>query len=183
MKILRLAVVVGLCTTTLMAGSESALATDGAVRPVPGAVARGFDPPDQPWLAGHRGVDLRSGRGESVRTVLAGRVTFAAELAGRGVVVVSHGSLRTTYEPVTATVSAGERVSTGQVIGTLQAGHLCPGGSCLHWGLRRGDTYLNPLSLLDPAPLRLLPNPAPGQADGTVATETGCVQALGWACW
>jgi len=146
-------------------------------------VARSFDPPDQPWLAGHRGVDLRSGTGEPVRAALAGRVTYAAELAGRGVVVVSHGSLRPPSEPVTGRVSVGELVTTGQVIGTLQSGHLCPGGTCLHWGLRRGETYLDPLSLLDPGPLRLLPRPTLDEPDSYPWSEIGCVQALGWACW
>lgn len=157
MKILRLTVLLGVCLGLLVSGAAPAAAAS-AVLPVPGPVARGFDPPDRPWLSGHRGVDLRSPAGTPVRAALAGRVTFAAELAGRGVVVVSHGALRTTYEPVTARVSVGTMVGTGEVIGTLQAGHPCTGGDCLHWGLRRGEQYLNPLWLLDPGPIRLLPS-------------------------
>jgi hypothetical protein len=43
------------------------------------------------------------------------------------------------------------------VIGYAEAGHAdCPDG-CLHWGLLRGDVYLDPLSLLRPAHPRLLP--------------------------
>lgn len=157
MKTARLTVLFGLCLALLVATATPAHAGTGAVPPVSGPVERGFDPPDRPWLPGHRGVDLFGHPGAPVRAALAGRVTFAAELAGRGVVVVSHGALRTTYEPVTAEVAVGARVGTGEVIGTLQEGHLCAGGSCLHWGLRRGEEYLNPLSLLDPGPLRLLP--------------------------
>jgi Membrane proteins related to metalloendopeptidases len=160
MRTLRALLLAGLSAFLLLAAPHTALATGGAVAPAPGPVQRVFDPPDQPWLAGHRGVDLLSQVGAPVRAALAGRVTFASQLAGRGVVVVSHGPIRTTYEPVTATVSVGQAVGTGAIIGTLQAGHSCAGGACLHWGLRRGEEYLDPMSLLDPPPLRLLPSSA-----------------------
>ena len=91
---------------------------------------------------------------------MAGRVTYAGVLAGRGVVVVSHGALRTTYLPVHPTVAVGQSVKKGEAIGTLESGHACPGGACLHWGLKRGDQYLDPMSLLNLAPLRLLPQAA-----------------------
>ena len=53
----------------------------------------------------------------------------------RGVVVIVHGELRTTYEPVTAVVAVDDVVEAGQSIGTLQGGHLgCPFDACLHWG-------------------------------------------------
>ena len=123
-------------------------------------VVRPFDPPASTWSAGHRGVDLRGRVGQEVRTALGGEVVYAARLAGRGVVVVSHGATRTTYEPVSARVHRGERVATGQVIGTLQwsGGHCLP-VACLHWGLRRGETYLDPLDLVGggPQPVRLYP--------------------------
>lgn len=112
-------------------------------------VERPFDPPAQDWLPGHRGVDLAAHVGQEVRAAGGGRVTFAAELAGRGVVVVDHGAVRTTYQPVEATVAVGERVRTGEPIGViaLGSGH-CESGGCLHLGLRRGETYLNPLLIL-----------------------------------
>src|SRR6478735_1765825 len=83
-------------------------------------VVEGFDPPATRWGAGHRGVDLLGHVGQPVHSSLAGTVTFAARLAGRGVVVVDHGGLRTTYEPVSASVSGGDVVARGSVIGTLQ---------------------------------------------------------------
>jgi murein DD-endopeptidase MepM/ murein hydrolase activator NlpD len=121
-------------------------------------VVRGFDPPAQPWLPGHRGVDLAAEPGASVLAAGPGRVRFAGRVAGRGVVSVDHaGGLRTTYEPVTAVVRAGDRVRTGDRLGTLAAGHRgCPSG-CLHWGLRRGEVYLDPLALLGLGRVRLLP--------------------------
>jgi len=127
------------------------------VPPLAGPVVRGFDPPDQNWLAGHRGVDLLGTPGSPVAAAAAGQVTFSGQIGGQGVVVVSHGDLRTTYEPVTSVVKVGDQVGAGQEIGTLDDGHTCPGGTCLHWGLKEGDTYLDPLSLLDSRQVRLLP--------------------------
>lgn len=125
--------------------------------PAPTVVAR-FDPPASPWAAGHRGVDLLGRPGQPVRAARAGTVSFAGALAGRGVVVVDHGSTRTTYEPVDPAVAVGGAVAAGGTIGTLQSGlsHCFP-RTCLHWGLLLGELYLDPLSLLGWAPVRLLP--------------------------
>jgi murein DD-endopeptidase MepM/ murein hydrolase activator NlpD len=121
-------------------------------------VVRAFDPPDSAYGSGHRGVDLAGTVGQVVHTALAGRVTFAATLAGRGVVVVDHGPTRTTYEPVIATVRVGDVLARGQPIGALAlAGSHCFPAACLHWGWRRGDTYLDPLLLVGGGPIVLLP--------------------------
>jgi murein DD-endopeptidase MepM/ murein hydrolase activator NlpD len=122
-------------------------------------VVRSFDPPAQPWLAGHRGVDLSAPPSSAVHAAGAGTVVYAGRLAGRGVVSVAHpGGLRTTYEPVTSSLRVGDVVMVGQLIGTLEAGHPgCPASACLHWGLRSGKGYLNPLALLGLGPVRLLP--------------------------
>ncbi|GAA0458026.1 hypothetical protein Ade02nite_07260 [Paractinoplanes deccanensis] len=125
----------------------------------PPSVARPFDPPAHPWLAGHRGVDLRGSPGAPVLSAGPGTVVYAGVLAGRGVISVAHaGGLRTTYEPVTPSVSVGDVVAGGAVIGALQGGHPgCAAPACLHWGLRRGELYLDPLALLGLGRVRLLP--------------------------
>ena len=122
-------------------------------------VVRRYEPPPRPWLAGHRGVDLAALPGSVVRAAGDGFVRYAGVVAGRGVVSLVHpGGLRTTYEPVTAVVRAGDRVRAGQLIGSLDPGHPgCPGAACLHWGLRRNDEYGDPLALLGLARVRLLP--------------------------
>ncbi|WP_222721741.1 murein hydrolase activator EnvC family protein [Actinomadura alba] len=122
------------------------------------AVLRAFDPPEEPWTAGHRGVDLAADPGRAVHAAGAGRVTYAARLAGRGVVVISHGALRTTYLPVRASVRPGRRVRAGDRIGTVERrpGH-CGQVSCLHWGALRGPSYIDPLSLVGVGRIRLLP--------------------------
>jgi murein DD-endopeptidase MepM/ murein hydrolase activator NlpD len=154
-------------------------AAASAVPPLPGPVVRGFDPPDQPWLAGHRGVDLLGTVGAAVVAAMAGRVVYAGTLAGRGVVVVSHGALRTTYLPVSPAVAVGAQVGAGQVVGRLTGGHGCPGGSCLHWGLKRGGTYLDPLSLLDAGPVRLLPATSVDLVGSLLADRTQALAAGG----
>jgi murein DD-endopeptidase MepM/ murein hydrolase activator NlpD len=139
------------------------------LRPEPDVV-RGFDPPSDPFGAGHRGVDLSGAVGQSVHSSLTGTVTYAGLLAGRGVIVVNHGSTRTTYEPVAAAVRVGEAVAQGDRIGTLElAGSHCFPSACLHWGWLRGDVYLNPLDLVGHQRVRLLPlysaSPPSGTAD------------------
>jgi murein DD-endopeptidase MepM/ murein hydrolase activator NlpD len=145
--------------------SHSGAAPPGAGRvyPVgppggPVEVVHGFDPPDQPWLAGHRGVDLAATAGAEVRAAGSGTVAYAGPLAGRGVVVIDHGGLRTTYEPVTPSVTVGDEVGAGEPIGTLEAaGSHCAPAACLHWGAREGERYTDPLALVGAGPVRLLP--------------------------
>jgi hypothetical protein len=125
-------------------------------------VMRGFQPPAQRWLSGHRGVDLGAPEGAPVLAAGPGTVAFSGALFGRGVVVISHGSVRTTYEPVLPSVHVGEAVARGSPIGTLAAGH-CVQHACLHWGLltghRHGARYYDPLILLGLSHLRLEPAP------------------------
>ncbi|MEU6138031.1 peptidoglycan DD-metalloendopeptidase family protein [Nocardioides sp. NPDC047086] len=124
-------------------------------------VVRRFDPPDAPWGAGHRGVDLAGPPGAVVRAAMAGTVAFVGSIAGKAVVSVDHGATRTTYEPVVATVAVGDPVAAGAPLGRLGiAGSHCFPAACLHWGWIRNadDAYLDPLLLVDaPRPVRLLP--------------------------
>jgi murein DD-endopeptidase MepM/ murein hydrolase activator NlpD len=153
------------------------------------AVLRPFQPPPEPWSAGHRGVDLSARFGQQVRSSGAGVVAFAGLVAGVPVVTVSHGVLRTTYEPVEPGVLRGDRVRPGEVIGRLsRAGAHCSARRpCLHWGLLRGSTYLDPLALFRSGPIRLLPRNASrpgglggapaGTRDPTAADPTAANQA------
>jgi murein DD-endopeptidase MepM/ murein hydrolase activator NlpD len=123
-------------------------------------VTNKFDRPTQNWLPGHRGVDLEASTGRVVVAAGAGNIIFAGFIAGKGVITISHGALHTTYEPVLPLVQVGAKVKKGQRIGYLAPGvshcslEIAP--TCLHWGLKRGTEYLNPLSLVNPRP-RLLP--------------------------
>ena len=79
------------------------------LRPVPSGVpvvSRAFNGPVPDWQRGHRGVDLIGDPGQPVYAAGPGTVVFAGVLAGRPVVSVDHpGGLRTSYEPVAATVN------------------------------------------------------------------------------
>ena len=134
-------------------------------------VQRGFDPPALAWTSGHRGVDLAARPGQAVLAAAEGTVAFVGSIAGKPVISIDHGSVRTTYEPVISTLHAGDRVALGQVIGQLGLNGPGSGGlgsdgpgsggpdfsglglskhchDCLHWGLREGKKYLDPLLLL-----------------------------------
>ncbi|HVW81212.1 MAG TPA: M23 family metallopeptidase [Mycobacteriales bacterium] len=135
-------------------------AADWPLQPGPDAVTAGFDPPAEPWLAGNRGVDLAGRPGEPVHAATSGVITFAGSIAGVGVVTVTDGALRTTYEPLQVRVRRGQRVEVGTVLGRLTAaGSHCAPQTCLHWGLLRGSDYLDPLALLGLEQVRLLPIP------------------------
>lgn len=112
-------------------------------------VERGFIPPATRYGPGHLGVDLRAGSGSQVLAAGAGVVRFAGSVAGRGVVVVVHADgVSTEYEPVRPIVRHGDVVARGQPVGVLTGTHAgCP-ASCLHWGARRDEAYLDPLTLL-----------------------------------
>ncbi|OLF13367.1 hypothetical protein BU204_27775 [Actinophytocola xanthii] len=128
--------------------------------PPPHPVLRPFQAPSSPYGPGHRGVDLGGPIGAPVMAAAAGVVVFAGEVAGRGVVSVDHvNGLRTTYQPVDTVVTRGQRLPAGALLGHLLPGHLgCSGApACLHWGVRRGAEYLDPLALLSRAGVRLLP--------------------------
>jgi murein DD-endopeptidase MepM/ murein hydrolase activator NlpD len=109
-------------------------------------VQRRFDPPTVIWGSGHRGVDLVAQPGQTILAAASGTVAFVGSIAGKPVVSIDHGGVRTTYEPVISTLHVGERVAFGQVIGVLGTGGHCQG--CLHWGLREGKNYLDPLLLV-----------------------------------
>ncbi|MGW0603670.1 peptidoglycan DD-metalloendopeptidase family protein [Streptomyces sp. NPDC002640] len=132
-------------------------------------VLRGWEPPASVYGPGHRGVDLAAAVGAEVRSVAAGRVSFAGRVAGRGVVSVELSGtgeppLRTTFQSLDPAVRKGDAVSAGAALGSLLADPHCGAAPCLHWGLRRGAAYLDPLMLLPPwllapPPPRLLPVP------------------------
>lgn len=128
--------------------------------PVPLALARPFDGPAEPWLPGHRGVDIHAQVGQTVVSPGTGVVTFAGTVVDRSVVVVLHPSgLRSSLEPVESLVTVGDAVEAGQTLGTLQDvdGHCAP-RACVHWGVRRSDHYIDPLDVLTGfGPIRLLP--------------------------
>jgi murein DD-endopeptidase MepM/ murein hydrolase activator NlpD len=117
-----------------------------------------FDLPAQPWLPGHRGIDLQTHVGQVVSAAGSGRVAFVGTVAGRPVLSIDHGQLRTTYEPVVSRLRVGQLVAAGDQVGTVGVGTgHCGDGGCVHFGLRRGAQYLDPLLLIGHTRARLRP--------------------------
>lgn len=142
------------------AGASGPVRYRAPVQPV--RVVHPFDPPATPYGPGHLGVDLAVRPGAVVRAAGAGVVGFAGSVAGRGLVVIRHpDGISTEYEPLRPSVRVGAAVARGQPIGRIAGTHgACPRGRCLHWGAKRDDTYLDPMTLLRPlGPVRLLPWP------------------------
>lgn len=92
------------------------------LEPLPGdkavpQVMRPFDPPDHPWLSGHRGIDLAVQQGRPIRAPADGVITFAGSVAGKDVVSIRHGKLTSTYEPAKSSLPAGTRLQAGTIWG------------------------------------------------------------------
>lgn len=168
-------VLVLLCLLVVLAIPEGARGDAGRWQwplPEPHRVVRAFEPPQDPYGPGHRGIDVAvpEGLGAPVRAVEAGTVRFAGEVAGRGVLSVLHSDgLISTYEPVEASVQQGDVLAAGEQIGVIAEAEPspahCAGAICLHLGARQGEEYLDPLLLLGArGPSVLLPWPGAGAA-------------------
>lgn len=148
--------------------------------PLEGEVVAHFDAPDVPWGAGHRGVDISGAAGATVLAAGDGVVAFVGVVVDRPVISIDHpDGVRTTYEPVTAQVEVGDAVARGQPIGTLATdGSHCSPAACLHWGARIGERYIDPLSLLREAVIRLYPSSGSGGSGSRVSLGEGGAQPL-----
>jgi len=174
---------------------------DGSLSGSP-VVQRRFDPPALAWASGHRGVDLAAKPGQAVLAAAKGTVAFVGSIAGKPVISIDHGSVRTTYEPVISTLHVGDLVGLGQVIGHLGISGLGLGGTglggpgldghchdCLHWGLREGKKYLDPLLLLgnrggrlrlvSEAQRKIVKREAETRAAAAPATQAGATTSVG----
>ena len=117
----------------------------GAAQPI---IAEPFDAPSQPWLPGHRGVDLAARGGEPLLAPADGLVSFAGEVGGKDVVSVSHGTLVSTFEPARTDLAVGAAVERGRPFAQVGGRSDHCDGRCLHWGVRAaGRDYRDPAKL------------------------------------
>lgn len=146
------------CATTFAAATPAAAAGIGGgqwIPPVSGPVLRSFDPPETRFGPGHVGVDFGIAPGTPVHAAGDGVVVFAGRVgAGLHVVVRHPGDIRTTYSFLaSATVVVGQQLERGATLGTsggTGAGH---GSGVLHFGVRVGATYVDPMLLFEPIDL------------------------------
>jgi murein DD-endopeptidase MepM/ murein hydrolase activator NlpD len=93
-------------------------------------------------------VDWATPVGTEIRSAGAGVVTFAGTVASNRTVTIHHGGgLRTSYSYLSSLrVEQGDRVGPTTVLGSSGDGH---GTSVLHFSVRIGDTYVDPLLFLN----------------------------------
>jgi murein DD-endopeptidase MepM/ murein hydrolase activator NlpD len=120
--------------------------------PVQGPVIRGFEPPPDPYSSGHRGIDIGAPFGSDMVAAQDGTVAFAGWVGGSLYISIDNADgVRTTYSWLSAmSVQQGDTVVRGQSIGSTGQGH--PGSSTphLHFGALVGNTYIDPMLLLQP---------------------------------
>jgi murein DD-endopeptidase MepM/ murein hydrolase activator NlpD len=131
--------------------------------PVIGPVIRGFDPPEDPYGAGHRGIDIAVAFGTVVHAPEAGVVSFAGKVGGELYVTIDHGGgVRSTCSFLSAiAVRTGDVVARGQAIGATGRGHPNATVPHLHFGVRVDGVYVDPLAFLGPPPVSGLVHLAP----------------------
>lgn len=109
--------------------------------PVDAPVIDRFRPPSTPYGPGNRGWEYLTEPGSAVRAAADGIVTFAGRVGPSSAVTITHADgLRTSYSYLESVeVREGAAVTQGQSIGRS--------GPRLHFGVRRGDSYLDPATL------------------------------------
>src|SRR5690554_1680929 len=91
-----------------------------------GVITSSFGKHAHPVLPGimieNNGIDITTGKGETVRSVFNGTVTSVFTIPGAGKnIIISHGAYRTVYTNLQEVfVTTGETVSTKQAIGVLK---------------------------------------------------------------
>ena len=120
----------------------------------PHPVVRPYIAPATPYAAGHRGIDIGAA-GTTVYAPTAGVVHFVGVVVDRPVLSIRHpGGLISSYEPVQSTLTAGQAVARGEVVGTVLPGHCA--SICLHFGARLDGEYVSPLAYLEGIPRAVL---------------------------
>lgn len=141
-----------LLAASLPADGASAVPAPPWEWPVVGPVTRAFDPPDSPYGAGHRGIDIAAGVRTLVRAPAPGKVTFAGPVGGRLFVTLNHGGgLESTYSWLDALlVRKGDVVRSGDPLARTGTGHTGSTVPHLHLGARLHGVYVDPLTYLGP---------------------------------
>ena len=137
--------------------------------PVQGPVIRPYQPPENPYGPGHRGIDIAAPFGSPLHAARNGIVAFAGWVGGALFISIDHDDgVRTTYSWLSAVaVHKGDHVATGQVIGATGHGHPDVAQPHLHFGARIGDTYIDPMLLLEPEDVAGLIHLAPMASSGS----------------
>ena len=128
-------------------------APGGLLVPVQGRVSSDFGPRVHPVTGArkqHNGLDIAAPTGTPIQAPAAGTVTFAGMRGGYGyLTIIDHGDgTETRYaHQDRLSVSTGDRVDQGQIIGTVGSTGMSTGPH-LHFEVRRDGEAIDPAPLL-----------------------------------
>lgn len=106
---------------------------------------------ETPYSSGHRGVDYEVVLAQGVFAPADATVHFVGQVVNRQLISLSHDEqILSSFEPVCSTLTEGESVQKGQLIGEVCEGDEtyqphCQSQSCLHFSIRKNGEYLSPL--------------------------------------
>lgn len=133
-------------------GTEKA--DDSMIMPVRGEITSGYGKRHHPVFnieSKHEGIDISAAAGEPVKAALGGVVIKAGEQSDFGnVIMIEHSvSLKTLYGHLRdIKVKEGQKVSQGDVIGSVGNTGLCT-GTHLHFEVWRNDKPIDPMDELE----------------------------------
>lgn len=137
------------------------------------ALAYGAAYPAGGGMRTHSGADIAAEPGETARSCVGGEVAFAGRVPGPdgssvlAVTVLTLDGLRVTCLPMEELdVAAGRVVSAGEAIGSVAGeGDGSSADPHVHVGVRRGETYLDPMTVLRAPPATAGETGSEGEAD------------------
>ena len=153
--------------------------------PVAGRVLRPFAEPIATYAAGHRGVDFAAPPGTPARAANDGTVAFAGDVAGSLHVVIAHaGGIRTSYSFLSRVdMRVGQVVRRGQVVGAAGGVGDGHGVGVLHFGVRIGERYVDPMVLFRPRDLTQLVRLVPADQRDARSTLDPAGEAAALFAW
>src|SRR4051812_39292519 len=135
--------------TTAPAGPVQGESSSGMIWPVNGPITSPFCEP-RPWEACHPGIDIGVPSGTPIQAAASGTVSIAGPESGYGnYTCIDHGGgISTCYaHQESISVSVGQQVSQGQVIGISDCTGLCFGPH-LHFEVRVNGNPVDPMGYL-----------------------------------
>lgn len=123
--------------------------------PASGRITSGFGKRSSPTKGAstyHNGVDIGAASGSNIVAAAAGEVVSAGYSGAAGnMIMISHGGgIYTLYMHCSKiTCSEGQSVKAGQTIGKVGSTGVSTGPH-LHFGIRSGGSYLNPMKYVSP---------------------------------
>lgn len=122
----------------------------------PRSIVVPYRAPAHDYGAGHRGIDIAISPGAAVRAPADGIVAFSGTVVDRPLITIEHaGGYVTTFEPLSSTLSPGDEVAAGDVVGSLATGGHAAAGT-LHIGVRLDGAYINPMLMFGDVPRAVL---------------------------